>query len=144
MRVPERSLHIFSCCDCEPASNFPQANSPVQLVFPGKASCRTSPRRRMRPHSIGPKKVFQAEMIQPGLCLFASVATRRSQAFINRSRGFPFRLFLQESGGIKSGLVIPEKFTLPVFARFFVQNFIKRLERASAVFFLFQTECLFE
>src|SRR5207245_11788632 len=93
--------------------------------------------RRAAPASIRPKKVFQAQMIQPGLGFFASVATRRGQALINRSCGLPFRIFLQQSRHIKSGLVLPEEFTLSVWARFVLQDFVKRFERAGAVVFLF-------
>src|SRR5439155_20922635 len=90
-----------------------------------------------RKPSVCPEKVFQAQMIQPGLRFFASVATRRGQALINRSCGLPFRIFLLQPRGIKSGLVVPEEFTLSVWARFVLQDFVKRLERAGAFVFLF-------
>src|SRR5438034_2796821 len=83
-------------------------------------------------------------MIQAGLGFFASVAARRSQSLVNRSRRFPFRILLQESRGIKYSLVVPEEFASPIWAGFVLQDFVKRLERAGAVVFLFQTEGLFK
>ncbi len=86
-------------------------------------------------------------MIQPGLGFITSVATRRCQALVNRSRGLPFRIFLQQPRGIKSGLVVPKEFTLFVWASRncgIFQNFVKRLECAGSVVFLFKTERLFE
>jgi hypothetical protein len=81
--------------------------------------------------------MFQAQMIQPGLGFITSVATRRGQALVNRSRGLPFRIFLQQPRGIKSGLVVPEEFTLFGWARFVLQYFVKRLKRSGAVVVFF-------
>src|SRR5215467_5923384 len=86
-------------------------------------------------------------MIQPGLGFFASVAARRGQALIDCSGRLPFRIFLQQPRGIKSGLVVPEEFTLFIWASRswgILQDFVKRLERAGAVVFLFKTQSLFE
>jgi histidine ammonia-lyase len=82
--------------------------------------------------------MFQAQMIQPGLGFITSVSTRRCQALVNCSCRLPFRIFLQQPRGIKSGLVVPEELTLSVWASRncgIVQDFVKCLERARAVVF---------
>src|SRR6266545_1985262 len=102
MRAPARCLRMFSYPDCESASNFAQANSECEETTISATCLGQS--SRLRPgyggrvgrsaRSICPKEVFQAQMIQPGLGFFASVAIRCGQALVNRSRGLPFRIFL--------------------------------------------------
>ena len=67
---------MFSCSDCEPASNFAQANSQSSCYFLARPVAE-QPSAKNGIASICPEKVFQAQMIQPSLGFFASVSAGR-------------------------------------------------------------------
>jgi hypothetical protein len=88
---------------------------------------------------IGPKEVLQPKIGKTRFCFFASAASRCSEFLIDGGSRFPLRVFLQQAGGVKPSLVIPEEFAPPIRPRVFLQYFVKRVKRIGAVAFVLQT-----
>src|SRR5438874_1994905 len=58
--------------------------------------------------------MFQAKIGKTRFCFFAPAASRCSEFVIDGSSRFPLRVFLQQPCGVKSSLVIPEHYALPI------------------------------
>ena len=87
---------MFSCTDCEPASNFVQANSEYSKDEEATFSASGLPPSGVaggfagKLASICPEKVFQAQMIEAALGFLTSVPTHCRQSLVDGSRRLPF------------------------------------------------------
>src|SRR6266545_362876 len=130
----------LSCTKCAPFRSGVQqkTNAIINLLRTKKTTfCAvvTSPQFKARhsAESIPPKKMLEAETVEPRLSFLTPVASSCCQRLINGGRGFPFGIVFQESRCVESRFVIPEEFAATIGACLTLQDFVKRRKRARAV-----------
>src|SRR5438876_6660731 len=134
-RTRDSVWFLFPCRDFEPAANLSKLYSPIHFVFLGQP---TFPPASARNASVGPKEVFEPNIVQTRFCFFATAASGCDELIIDRDGRFPLRIFLQQSRCVESGLIIPEQLATLTGARLVLQNFIKRRQRAGSIAFFLE------
>src|SRR5438067_7674089 len=95
--------------------------------------------------SLLPEKVLQAEAAQSRFRFVAARPASRSELLVNHGGRLPFRIVLEQTGGVESRLVIPEEFPLrPVGPIFFLDNLIESGERIFAISEFLEADPLLE
>src|SRR5262249_1038175 len=125
-RTRDSVWFLFPYRDFEPAADLSKPIPQSTWYFRASPLLQSSFRNAL----VRPKKMFEANIIQTRFCFFAAASSGCDQLVINRDSRFPLRIFLQQSGCVESGLVIPEQLVALSWPRFVFQNLIERCQCA--------------
>ena len=89
-RTRDSAWFLFPCEDFGPTTNLSKLiHRPTSY-----SSTNPLPRDSAKNASVGPEKMFEADIVQTCFCFFATAASGCHQLIIDRDGGFPLRIFL--------------------------------------------------